>query len=313
MCPKCGGSRREYKDGLRPRPPFRYDPYQLHFHLESSICLSSCWSAVSGYRFRKSRRAELSQHFLRSRALAASLVRQAALSPQDLVVEIGPGRGLLTAELGRVCGAVRAVEVDRELCDDLRRRFRDDAHVDIVCADFLRYTLPRGRPYKVFGNIPYNRTAAIVRRVTGAPSPPDDVYLVMQREAAQRFAGWPFGAETLPSLLLKPVWHVEIARELRRKDFDPPPRVESVMIWLARRRRPLVEEVDLGAYRSFVEGCFGRRGSTVARCVRNYITHAQIHRLAKMLRFDPKAPPSALSFEQWLGLFRFHRWNGRRA
>ena len=259
---------------------------------------------MSGRRYRAPRRADLSQHFLRSRALASSLVAQACISSDDLVFEIGPGRGVLTDELARRCRKLVGVEIDERLCHELRERFGNDPHVSIVHKDFMRVGLPAA-PYKVFGNIPYSRTAAFVRRLVDAPSPPDDAYLVVQREAAERFAGGPYAPETLPSLLLKPWWQIEIVRRLRRTDFDPPPRVDSVVLWFARRKRPLVAPSQGARYRRFVNASFGRSGSTVGRCIGVEFTRGQIRRLSDDLRFDPSTPSSDLTFEQWLGLFRF--------
>ena len=122
------------------------------------------------------------------------------------------------------------MEFDGALAEALRARFLNDDRVTIVRFDFRRFRLP-DVPYKVLGNIPFNRTAAIVRRLVRADAPPRDVWLVVQREAAERFAGRPCSRETLPSLLLKPWWQIEIARRLRRTDFDPPPE--------RRRRRAL--------------------------------------------------------------------------
>ena len=253
---------------------------------------------------RTPRRADLSQHFLRSRALASSLITQAPVTRRDLVVEIGPGRGILTGELARHCREVVAVEFDRALCQGLRSRFRDNTRITIVQADFLRFRLPDA-PYKVVGNIPFNRTAAIMRRLVQAPSPPDDAWIVVQREAAERFAGGPYCRESLPSLLLKPWWQVEIARRLQRTDFDPPPNVEAVVLWLARRTRPLVDRSQATEYQRFIRTCFGRGDHTIRRCLRSEFTRTQVHRLSRDLRFDPSGPPSGLTFDQWLALFRF--------
>jgi 23S rRNA (adenine-N6)-dimethyltransferase len=251
------------------------------------------------------RRAELSQHFLRSKALASSLVSQARVTNEDVVVEIGPGRGILTAELASRCRKVIGVEVDARLYHELRRRFSDQTHVSVVQADFLRYPLPERIAYKVVGNIPFSLTAAIMQRLVTASTPPSDAFVVVQREAAERFAGSPFAPESRVSLLLKPWWQVEIARRLRRTDFDPPPRVDSVLLWLARRTRPLIPAPGAEAYRAFIDACFGRTATTVGQCLRVCFTHRQIQRLSRDLRFEPADPPSSLSFDQWLGLFRF--------
>jgi 23S rRNA (adenine-N6)-dimethyltransferase len=260
---------------------------------------------VSAQHGRTPRRPELSQHFLRSGALASRLVAQTRVAGRDLVVEIGPGRGALTTELAHRCRELIAVELDSRLCRLLRERFRNEAHVTIVQGDFLRFELPTG-PYTVVGSIPFSRTSAIMRRLLDGPSPPTDAHLVTQREAAHRFAGSPCAPESLQSLLLKPEWHVEIVRQLRRTDFDPPPSVDTVVLWLARRIRPLVHDTERASYRHFVKACFGQGGNTIRQCLRSTFTPSQIRKLSSDLRFRREASPSELTFDQWLGLFRFH-------
>lgn len=198
------------------------------------------------------------------------------------------------------------MEFDGALAEALRMRFRGDDRVTIVCSDFLRFRLP-DVPYKVLGNIPFNRTAGIVRRLVEADPPPRDAWLVVQREAAERFAGAPCARETRSSLLLKPWWQIEIARRFRRTDFDPPPRVDAVALWLARRTRPLVDRFEAADYRRFIRSGFGRDGRSIWRCLRSEFTRPQIRRLGRDLRFDPSGPLRSLTFDQWLALFRFRR------
>lgn len=256
---------------------------------------------MSGQRSRTPRRPELSQHFLRSGALAASLVAHSSVSRDDLVVEIGPGRGLLTHALAQCADRVIAVEIDAGLADTLRPAARPN--VDVVTCDFLRFSAP-DRPHKVFANLPFARTADIVRRVTTTPTL-TEAYLVVQREAAERFAGYPYASETTRSLSLKPWWHVEIVRRLRRTDFHPIPNVDAVLLWLLRRDKPLVQKVDGENYLRFVESQLGTV-PTVRLTLRRLITYNQARRLARDLRFSLDARPGELSFEQWLGVYRFY-------
>lgn len=250
------------------------------------------------------KRPRFSQHFLRSPALAASLAAQAPISRSDLVVEIGAGQGILTAPLAERCRKVLAVELDRRLCAHLRNRFGEASGVEVINADFLRFDLPEA-PYKVVGNIPFDRTSEIVRRLTTGKRQPTDTFLVLQREAAMRFGGSPYASETLPSLLLKPWWHAEIVRQLPRADFDPAPRVDAAVLWLARRARPLVHARRARDYRRFVSGCFERSGGTTSQCLKSTFSKKEVRRLGLDLGFDPGGRPSTLRFEQWLGLFRF--------
>ena len=127
-------------------------------------------------------RRDLSQHFLRSRSLAARLVAQASITKNDLILEIGPGRGMLTRELARRCRKLIAVEKDRDLLSALIQEFEHQTHVELVGGDFLNVPLPRAE-YKIFSNIPFSRTAAIIRRILQSDLPPGEAHLIVQREA----------------------------------------------------------------------------------------------------------------------------------
>ena len=122
---------------------------------------------MSGRWRRTRRRSELSQHFLRSRSLAARLVEQSTISRSDLVIEIGPGSGILTHELAERSGRLIAVELDERLSSWLRTTFENVDYVDIMLGDFPEFPLPTCA-FKVFGNIPYSATAATIRRLVDA-------------------------------------------------------------------------------------------------------------------------------------------------
>jgi len=262
---------------------------------------------VSAQPRRTRRRAGLQQHFLRRGATATSLLARTGLAPGDRVVEIGPGRGALTRPLVARGVRLTAVEVDPALCARLRAELGSRA--EVVRGDFLAWPLPDA-PYRVVGNVPFARTTEIVRRLTSAPRPPEDAWLVVQREAALRFTGAPWGRETRLSLRLAPWWHREIALALRRTDFDPPPAVDAVLLWLARRTRPLVAHTEARLYGETTDRLLAS-GPTLARALRPWLTRTQLARLARDLRLEPAAPPSALRFDQWLPLFRFVAREGR--
>ena len=208
---------------------------------------------------------------------------------------------MLTAALAEIAREVRAIEVDPWLASKLRRRFAADERVTVLEADFFAAELPRER-YSAFANVPFARTADVVRQLTEARPRPEDIYLVVQAEAAARFAGLPYGQESIASLALKPWWHLEVEHWFRRDDFSPPPAVDAVLLHLARRERPLVDSGLQREYVRFIEGSFGR--GDVSRGLRYRYSPRELRALAGRLRFDRHAPPSALSFEQWLVLFR---------
>lgn len=256
---------------------------------------------MSGRQRRRARRADLSQHFLRKGATAARLVRRTLIDATDLVVEIGAGRGALTHHLADRAGRVIAVELDARLAAALENRVA--SNVVVVPQDFLEFELP-SQPYVVFGNVPYARTSDIVRKLTEAQDPPSDAWLVTQQEAAYRFIGAPYRHETLWSLRLKPFWQLEVIDRLRRTDFDPPPAVDSVMLWLARRSRPLLTPLEETLWTELLTHGFGS-GETLHQGMRRWLTKTQLKRLATDLKFSVEDRAPSLAFEQWLGILRF--------
>ena len=179
-----------------------------------------------------------SQNFLKDPRLVASLLDRSQMERKDIVYEIGPGKGVITEQLARRYQQVIAIEKDPRLAELLREQFSGRPNVTIYAGDFLTYPLPRQR-YKVFANIPFNITSAIVTRLTTAAHPPEDAHLIMQKEAAEMFLGEP--RASLRSLLLKPWFSLEITHRFQRRDFTPAPRVDVVMLRLRKRGPPLVQ------------------------------------------------------------------------
>jgi 23S rRNA (adenine-N6)-dimethyltransferase len=233
------------------------------------------------------------------------------------VYEIGPGNGIITAALASVARQVIAIEKDPELVRRLRERFRPLDNVEIVEKDFLAYsfrTRARGRApsltggrqtrtseYKIFANIPYNITAQILRKILDERSDLGEGYLILQKEAAKRFSGSP--RETLFSILAKPFFEFQILFQLRRTDFWPVPNVDSVLLSIKRRTRPLIEKRDVASYRDFVQYGFGRWKPNLKLAFKHVFTYKQWKCLARDLDFPLNATPTELSFEQWLDLY----------
>ena len=242
----------------------------------------------------------LAQNFLRSSKLVRSLLDTSSIGLYDVVCEIGSGRGIITAELARIARRVIAVEKDPILVERLRARFQGVDNVEVIENDFLHYHIPH-REYKIFANIPYNITADVVRKILFSPPIPNEAYLMMQKEAAEKISGSP--SETQFSILAKPLFDIRIIRELRRTDFEPVPNVDSVLIQIKKRQSLLIQEEDTFLYRSFVRYGFGRWKKSLKLIFKPIFTYGQWKRLSKDLHFPLDATPSQLTFEQWLGLF----------
>lgn len=248
------------------------------------------------------KRIQLAQNFFRDQRLVASIVAASSLRKDDVVYEIGPGEGIITRDLAECAGKVIAIEKDATLAIRLRDKFRDRDNVGVHDGDFLRYRIEE-KKYKIFSNIPFNITAEVVKRILFGENPPDEAYLVLQKEAAGKFSGDP--AETEVSVLAKPWFAFKVLREFRRTDFEPVPSVDVVFLHIARREQPLVPPANAQSYRKFVQFGFEAWKKDLKTAYKHVFTYEQWKRLSKNLSFSLKATPAELRFEQWLGLFEY--------
>jgi 23S rRNA (adenine-N6)-dimethyltransferase len=252
-----------------------------------------------------------SQNFLKDARLVASLLDRSSIRHDDVVYEIGPGKGIITEQLARSCARVVAIEKDRHLAAWLLRRFAAMPQVTVHQGDFLSYRLPR-TPYKVFANIPFNITAAVVTKLTAEGCAPEDAYLVMQREAADMWLGRPH--ESLRTVLLKSWFELEVVHRFRRTDFLPAPRVDVVMLRLRKRGPPLVARADRQCFRDFVVYGFTTWQQSLGDILKDVLTRPQLKRIQRELDIDLDGTPTMLPFERWLDLFeRFQKLANEQA
>lgn len=246
-----------------------------------------------------------SQNFLHSRALVKRLIGMTNIAGDDVVVEIGPGRGIITRQLAKVCSKVIAIEYDVALCDELKRDLKAIGNVRVHCRDFLTYALPN-HGFKIFANIPFNITSAIMAHITTGPHLPTDAYLIMQEEAARKYSGLPYSKESLKSLLIKPQFKLRIIYHFANTDFSPLPNAYIVFLHMHRRNVPLLKEAEYKQYRDFLCFVFSQHGRDLGERMRAVFTKPQIRRLAQEFGFSTAARPIDLSIDQWLGVFCYY-------
>ncbi len=244
---------------------------------------------------------ENTQNFLRDDRLARELVRKAALSQTDDVIDIGAGDGILTDALASAAGTVFAVELDDRYVEQLRKRFHDRPNVVVFAADALLFPLP-ATPYKVFANIPYRWTSAIVARLTSGTSPSVDSWLVVQREAAERFL--PAKTSTMVAIQLYPWFDVSIEHEFRRADFSPRPRVDSVLMRIRQRPDPLLPMDDRERFHDLVAAVFNAWKPTAADALRALMPRQACDRLDSALVSSLQVRPGGVRPDVWLRMYR---------
>lgn len=223
------------------------------------------------------------QHFLRGQAFIAELVGHSNIRKNDTVLDIGAGSGAIAAVLARRAKHVVAYEPEPAAAKLLAENMRRHENVDIVAKDFLRAELPE-LPYKVFSNIPFHLSSKIVRKLVTAQRPPKAIYLIVQKQFAQKMLTEGSHFHGALGMAIAPWWVARIRRPLRKTDFTPPPAVDTVLLELKPRETPLVPLARMPDYMALVEQCYA-----------DPRTYAKIG--------GPKGKkPSELRLEEWVKL-----------
>lgn len=246
-----------------------------------------------------------SQNFLHSSKLVIDLINKSKLTAEDHVLEIGPGKGIITEELAKRCRKITAIEYDKTLYQTVKNKFLDRKNIEIIQQDFLKYDLTSINNYKVFANIPFHITSAIVRKLTASSNPPRVAYLIMQREAAWKYAGSPYYHESLFSLLLKPYFDLALIHQFQKTDFIPVPRVNIVMLQLKKKKGLWPERKQSSLYQDFIAYVFRQSNQGLKNKCKNIFSYQQLKSLSRNYGFNLRANPTDLSFDQWYQLFQF--------
>ena len=199
-------------------------------------------------------RKSLAQHWLQSDKALNSIIAAADLKDTDRVLEIGPGKGVLTSQLLEKVNSVLAVEIDRDLCKILVQKLGEKENFLLLNEDFLKVDLSlllkdfpqHQNQNKVVANIPYNITGPIIEKLLGKignpnPKPYESIVLLVQKEVAERIVAKPgrtsFGAL---SVRVQYLADCEMICTVPAKAFYPPPKVDSAVIRLLPKEREIV-------------------------------------------------------------------------
>ncbi len=239
----------------------------------------------------------LGQHFLTDPSILNRIVDALDPGPSDTVLEIGPGRGALTAVLAERAGTVLAIERDPDLVTALQQRFPG---IDLVAGDALAldwHEVVGHSDFLVIGNIPYNITSPLLDKALTPPRPRRCVFLV-QREVGDRIVARP-GNKTYGALSvgIQAVARAEVVFRVPAGAFQPPPKVDSVVLRLTPLDVPLVDDAVLSVFRAAVTGLFGLRRKQLLRGIRQ-LTGWSADEAGAVLRsvgLDPTARPETVA------------------
>jgi 16S rRNA (adenine1518-N6/adenine1519-N6)-dimethyltransferase len=249
-------------------------------------------------------RKRFGQHFLHDGSVLDRIVEAIAPQPGEALVEIGPGHGALTDALLRRCDRLRAIEIDRDLAEELRRRHAAD-RLEVIEADVLdvNFTALRGHgpPLRLAGNLPYNISTPLLFHLLAQAPSLHDMHFMLQKELVQRMAAGP-GSKAYGRLtvMLAPWMDVQPLFDVHPGSFRPRPRVESTVVRLVPLRQP---RFDIGVPRLFervVREAFSKRRKTLRNALQPLVAPALFERL----QIDPALRPERLAPEQFAALAR---------
>ena len=248
----------------------------------------------------------LGQNFLVDPRLRDEIADAAALTQEDDVLEVGAGIGTLTIALEERSRRVVAVEFDRALIPALREVLGARPNVEIVQADILRYDVTSAFPgggEVVCGNIPYNLTGALMRKLLDEAPRPRRLSLVVQKEVAERWCATT--SASLGTVAVRVFAEPHIVMTIPASSFTPEPRVDSALVSLNVRDRPAVEVHDVQAFLRFVEEVFQFRrkqiGGTLARIAG--ISGADAAARLREIEVDSSRRPQTLTLPEWEAIY----------
>jgi len=250
------------------------------------------------------------QNFIVDHGIRDRIAEASGIEPEDEVLEVGAGAGGLTVALAGRSRRVVAVELDRRLIPVLREVLEGVENVEVVENDILKFdqsaAFPRGG-HVVAGNIPYNLTGALIRKLLDDPPRPRLLSLVVQKEVAERWTA--SSGASLSTVAVQVFAQARLAFTIPAAAFTPAPRVDSALVLLIVRDQPAVRVDDLRAFFRFVEAVFqGRRkqlGGTLGR-IDGLGSTAAGARL-RHNGIDPQRRPQTLSLAEWEAIYREFR------
>lgn len=245
----------------------------------------------------------LGQNFLIDSNILKILLATAALRPDDAVIEIGPGLGVLTEGLARAAGKVVAIEKDRRLAAYLKKRFQNTPNMELIEADALDIDMDKylaAGCNKIVANLPYSVASRLLVNLAEAPHRPGQMVVTIQNEVADRLTA---KVDTddygLLSVILQLRYEISVRKEISPSCFYPPPEVKSAIVNMVLRE-PAEEPQDYERFKSLLKLCFSKRRKQLGGVLRRNFAHFDT--VLAQLQLDPQSRAETLSPEQWVSL-----------
>ena len=245
------------------------------------------------------------QNFLVDKNFVDKIVSAVDLNADDIVVEIGPGRGALTEQLAEQADEVIAVELDRDMAALLREKFAGCKNFRLVEGDavdlnFSGLLTKKDRPAKLIANLPYNVSTAILQSLAAQKELFSEMVLMFQREVAERITAAPGTSDRgFLTVIVEANFSVERLFDVPPAAFRPVPKVWSSVVKLLPKSLKITDE-DL--FRKLISSGFAQRRKTLLNNLKNQFPDAVV--ILENSNIDPTRRAETLTLNEWLDLTR---------
>ncbi len=195
----------------------------------------------------------MGQNFLINENTLKKIIKAADLSKDDIVLEVGPGLGILTKELAQKARKVITIEKDKEIVEVLKKELEDYKNVEIICGDILEINLEFLKNYKVVANIPYYLTSHLIRILLELENQPKEITILIQKEVAERICASP-PKMTLLAISVQFYTRPEIISYISKEDFWPEPKIDSAIMKITDIKKP--EDINIKKFFKLVKAGF---------------------------------------------------------
>lgn len=228
-------------------------------------------------------RKRFGQHFLRDRATIAHIVDSLQLRPDDQLIEIGPGEGVITEPILKVSPHLTAIELDRECCAHLRDRLVSYPHFQLIEADVLGIDFThlvqqhRQVQMRVVGNLPYNISTPLLFHLCRHRAVISDMHFMLQKEVVDRLSAQP-GSKAYGRLSVMIQYYCTVTPlfDIPPQVFFPPPKVDSTFVKLVPHTHSPYPPCDEKRLAELVRLAFSQRRKTIANCLKEIISREQL-------------------------------------
>ena len=247
----------------------------------------------------------LGQNFLKSVPALNAIVLAGEIKKDDIILEIGPGKGALTEKLLEKSGKVIAIEKDKDLLDLLQEKFKEEiknGKFVLINEDVLNYEI-KEKNYKIIANIPYNITGAILKKFLTADNQPERMVLMVQNEVARRIVAKE-GDESILSISVKAYGKPKIIIKVPARYFSPAPKVDSAIIAINNISRETFNKNNIKEEKfwEIVKNGFAHKRKVLVSNLKDLYKKEKILEIFEKLNISEKTRAEDLTLENWIAI-----------